>query len=523
INLHKIIIKQKINIAGYDLKNICKLFLEYGLPVNNNTLDLFDYKVINGILAKDENIYKIFFTYFKSDVKEIDNIVFEKTNLFESELNDEQIYNLSSFADYYKKLKHELLIKLNETNQFQIYENIEKVLLPMIITMEYNGIKTDVDYLKKLNSTLEIKLDELMKKIYNDAGENEFNINSPKQLGEILFGKMQLPAQRKTKTGFSTDIESLEKIKFLHPIIEKILEYRKFGKIKNTYIEPFIQHTGKNNKIHTVFNQTGTSTGRFSSVNPNLQNLPNSSEDEINIRKSFIVENEANIFVGADYSQIELRIIAHLADDEYMIKSFKNNEDIHNSTAVKIFGLKDLNSVSSDMRRLAKTINFGVLYGMTAHSLSEETGLYYNQAKTFIENYFKNFSNIKKYFDDLISEASKTGFVSTLYGRRRQIPELNSKNKNILQSGIRMAMNMPVQGTAADILKMAMLKINNILDSFSAKCLLTIHDELIFELPEIYSEKFIIEIKNIMENIAVLKTPLKVSICTGKTLSDLKH
>ncbi|HPG29911.1 MAG TPA: DNA polymerase I [bacterium] len=513
--------KKNIEIAGFGLKSICKKFLEQGKNIFN--LNLFDYGSANGILFKDENIYKIFFNCFKTDLMNIDEICFEKTGLFESGFSAGQIFDLNRFAFYYKKLKEELYSKLAGSGQENIFLKIEKPLLPTVILMEYNGIKIDGEYLQKLNSALEIKLSELLKKIFDDAGGQEFNVNSTKQLADILFNKLALPAQRKTKTGFSTDSETLEKIRFLHPVIDKILEYRKYTKIKNTYIEPFIQHTGKDGKIHTSFNQTGTSTGRFSSVNPNLQNLPNTGQDEINIRKSFIVEKPGNIFIGADYSQIELRIVAHLAGDDYMINAFQKGEDIHNSTAVKLFGASDANSVSGDMRRLAKTINFGILYGMSAHSLAEETGLFHNQAKNFIDNYFDKFSKIKKYFDELIENAIKSGFVSTLFGRKRSIPELNSKNKNIVQSGIRMAMNMPVQGTSADILKMSMIKIAPILEEFEAKCLLTIHDELIFELPEKYCERFAEKIKNIMENIVSLKTQLKASIGTGKNLSELKH
>ena len=338
-----------------------------------------------------------------------------------------------------------------------------------------------------------------------------------------MFEDLKLPAQKKNKTGYSTDENILKKMALLHPAPKLILEHRAFFKILSTYIKPLLAHIHTDGKIHSTFSQAGTSTGRFSCHNPNLQNLPTAKTDELNIRRAFIVKNNDFIFLSADYSQIELRIIAHMSEDEFMIKTFEDDKDIHTQTAVKLFNLKDEKNITSEMRRLAKTINFGVLYGMSAHSLAEETGMFHNQAKKFIENYFANFPKIKIFFDKLIYSAKKSGYVETIFGRRRYIPELNASNKITQQAGIRMAMNMVVQGTAADILKLAILKINNFSKNYNAQLILTIHDELVFELPKNNVSEFTDKIKKTLETVVNLKVPLKTTIHLGNSLSEIKN
>jgi len=506
-------------IYGYDLKNVCRLLLNLNADID--LLNLFDYKIINGILSKDEPLDKLLFNYFKINIKTIENLEIVQTDLFEIKIDENSISTVNNFFYYYTLLSFKLADKLSETGQSKIYNEVEKPLIPLIIKMESEGVAVDAEYLRGLNIKVNLHISEITGKIFNLI-KTEINLNSPKQISEILYGKLQLPVQRKTKTGLSTDNDSLGKIRYLHPVVDLILEYRKYIKIQNTYIQPLLDNIDSANKIHTVFNQTGAITGRFSSYNPNLQNIPSTTDDSLNIRKAFVVGRQDYTLIGADYSQIELRIIAHLAEDEYMISAFKNGMDIHHSTACRIFNINDTSKISPEMRRLAKIINFGVLYGMTAHSLAEETGLPYYRAKEFIENYFAKFASIGKYFEQVIESASITGYTETLYGRRRYIPELKNKNKNIRQSGVRMAINMPVQGTAADILKMAMLKLYAGLDNYKARLLLTIHDELIFTAPTDKTAEFKEYLRAVMENIVSLKVPLKVTISAGKTMSELK-
>ncbi len=507
------------NIIGYDLKKIFKFFLKFN--INFKIENLFDYKIIAGLLNKDEPSDKLLASYFNDEIKNIDSIEFEQIDLFEQKLTSSCERIIFEFFYYYIKLKDKMLKRLTETEQLKIYEEFEKPLISVVSLMENNGIKIDLPYLKKLEIEVNKIIETLENKIYA-AIDEKINLNSPKQIADILYVKLKLNPSRKIKTGFSTDVETLEKIRFAHPAVDLILEYRKYTKVKNTYIFPFIEHSELDGKIHTTFNLTGTTTGRFSSINPNMQTLPASSEDELNIKKAFIVSNADNIFVGADYSQIELRIVAHYADDEFMINAFKNDFDIHTATAQKIFGAENTNSITPEMRRVAKTINFGLLYGMSAHSLGEDLGISHFQAKSFMDEYFKQFSSIKNFFDKLLEKAQADGYVTTLYGRKRFIHELNANNKNIQQSGFRMAMNMPIQGTAADILKIAMLRISKQLNNFEAKFLLTIHDELIFEIPLKNKYDFCAYLKNEMENIAELKVPLRVKIGTGLNLYEAK-
>jgi len=484
-------------------------------------LILFDYKIIAGLLYKDETAHKVLSHYNNIEIDSIENLEFEQLNLFEKKLTDETEKKIYVFFNYYIALKKKFYEKLDETLQNDVYLKIEAPLIKLTSAMEFKGIKVDVEYLKRVDKEIEKRIVNIENEIF-ELIEEKININSPKQVAELLFDRLKLPSQRKTKTGYSTDIDVLEKLRFYHPVVDLILEFRKYMKSRNTYILPFIEFASDNGRIHTTFNLTGTTTGRFSSINPNMQNLPVTTEDELNIKKAFIVSKQENIFVSADYSQIELRIIAHLSGDEYMIDAFNNGIDIHTATALKIFELDNRDSVTSEMRRTAKTINFGLLYGMGAHALAEDLKIPHYQAKNFIDNYFKQFGRVKNFFDNIIEEASKTGFVSSMLGRRRYIPELKSANKNIQQAGIRMAMNMPIQGTAADILKLAMIDIHSYLNKYRAECLLTIHDELVFELPETNCEEFKNFLKNAMENIIKLKAPLKVNLGSGKNLSELK-
>ncbi|HPP86319.1 MAG TPA: DNA polymerase I [bacterium] len=517
--IYEFITANKIRICGYDLKILLKLFIQQKLNIND--LIIFDYRISYSMLHKDEDIYSIILKLFSIDINNIDNLEFENIDLFQKSITENLQKQICNFFKYYTALEDLLTAQLKETNQLELFENLEIPLLTIVAYMEFYGISVDKEYLLNLKKTVSSKVNEISANIYKELGE-EINLNSPKQIADALYNKLGLIPQRKIKTGYSTDNETLLKLRHFHIVPELLLEYRKFTKILSGYILPLIEHIHSDGKIHCNFNQTGATTGRFSSNNPNLQNLPTTHSDILNIRRAFKSYSNKYLLVNADYSQIELRIIAHLSNDEYMINAFINDEDIHTSTAKKIFDINDAAAVTQDMRRLAKTINFGVLYGMSAHSLAMETGLFHNQAKAFIDNYFNQFSSIKKYFDNLIFDAKKNGYVETLFKRRRYIPELLSKNKVVQQSGIRMAMNMPIQGTAADILKLAMLKTRELCDKYNAQCILTIHDELVFEIPKNSVNDFAVQLKQTMENIIKLNVPLKAEVNIASRLDELK-
>ncbi|MCL1947268.1 MAG: DNA polymerase I [Chitinivibrionia bacterium] len=419
-----------------------------------------------------------------------------------------------------------LPIKLKEVlqNQFDdeaktLFENMEMPILLVLADMEYEGILID----KKLFSDLAIKynadLEKLIEEIYLLAEEN-FNINSPKQLADILFEKLKIPTGRKTQTGFSTDAEVLEKIKNYHPIVPKLLEYREKQKLLSTYILSLpAKISPKTNRLHTSFNQTGTSTGRLSSSDPNLQNIPVRTEEGRIIRSGFIAD-KGKILLSADYSQIELRLLAHFSNDQTLISAFKNGIDIHNQTAAKCFGVS-ADSVSEDMRRMAKTINFGLMYGMGAHSLAENLGIPYFQARKFIENYFAQFPTIKNCIENFKETTRKNGFTKTLFGRKMPLPTIHSENRVQRENAERIAINAPVQGSAADIVKIAMLNIHNRIKAEKSpmKMLLQVHDEIVAEVPisDVEAAKKILLEE--MTNAAKLSVPLEVEIGVAENWS----
>ena len=403
----------------------------------------------------------------------------------------------------YEKMKNKLWDEVKWD-----YENIEMPFISLLIDMENEGIKLDIEYMQKLQTQISQKLDKLTQKIYELAG-NEFNIKSPKQLGYILFEVLKLPAKKKTKTGYSTDEKVLNSLKNAHPIIPLLLEYRKLDKLLSTYVIPLKEYAKKdqNHKIYTNFLQTGTATGRLSSKNPNLQNIPTSTE--INIRNAFITDK---IFVSLDYSQIELRLLAHFSEDENLINAFLNDKDIHLETAIKIFGEEN----APKYRSVAKSINFGLIYGMGPKKLSETINVSTKEAKEFIEKYFASFPTVKNFIEKTKLYARENGYVQTLLKRRRFF-DFASANARTIANYEREAVNTIFQGSAADIIKKAMLEIKQKFPK--AKMILQIHDELIFEIE---NEKEAVEYKNIMETVFKLKVPLKVGISFGKRWGELK-
>lgn len=419
------------------------------------------------------------------------------------------------------RLKYILEEKMKEKNLISLFKEIEMPLVKILGKMEINGFKVNVDFLKEMSQKMNFRLKELKETICNLAG-TEFNINSPKQLSVILFEKLKLPIIKKIKTGYSTNAEVLNTLAPHHKIVSFILEYRELDKLKNTYIDKLpLLVNNKTKRIHTSFHQTVTSTGRLSSSEPNLQNIPIRTEMGREIRRAFIAEEEF-MLLSADYSQVELRILAHLSGDESLINAFKNDEDIHVHTAAEIFGL-DQNIISQQMRRMAKVINFGIIYGMSSYGLAQNLGIEREEAEKYIYNYFFRYQGVKRYIEREKEEARKKGYIITLLKRRRYLEGINSKDKNIREFNERIAINTPIQGSAADLIKIAMIKISESFkrERFKSKLLLQIHDELIFEVykPELEKVKSII--KDIMEHSLELSVPLKVNLKVGDNWAEV--
>ena len=405
-------------------------------------------------------------------------------------------------------------------NVTSLFENIEMPLAKVLANMEIQGIRVNKKILEEMGEEIKIKLELITKDIYNYAG-CEFNINSSKQLGEILFDKLKLPHAKKNKIGYVTDADTLKKL-IDFPIVNKILEYRALAKLYSTYIEGIISTIREDNKIHTIYTQTLTRTGRLSSIEPNLQNIPMRSEYGRLIRKAFLPEDDS-VILSADYSQIELRVFAHLSGVKDLIEAFKNNEDIHTKTAMDIFKVPSL-GVTKNMRRQAKAVNFGILYGISSYGLSEDLGIPVKEAKEFINKYFETYPGVKDYMNKEIADATKDGYVKTIMNRKRIIEELNSSNYNVRSMGERMALNTPIQGSASDILKKAMVEIYDVFEknNMKSKMLLQVHDELIFNVynDEIDRVKKIVH--DIMTNVFELSVPLEVDIETGNNWYEAK-
>ncbi|PGT91245.1 DNA polymerase I [Bacillus sp. AFS040349] len=420
-------------------------------------------------------------------------------------------------------LKERLIEQLEQNDQSSLLYDLELPLSLILAQMEAEGIAVDVDRLKEMGEHLAEQLNTLEKNIYEHAGES-FNINSPKQLGVILFEKLQLPVVKKTKTGYSTSADVLEKLEDKHEIVKDILHYRQLGKLQSTYIEGLLKVVHKDtHKIHTRFNQVLTTTGRLSSIDPNLQNIPIRLEEGRKIRQAFVPSHKDWVIFAADYSQIELRVLAHIANDQNLVEAFQNDLDIHTKTAMDVFHVEE-DEVTSNMRRQAKAVNFGIVYGISDFGLSQSLGITRKEAGEFIKRYLESFVGVQDYMDDIVADAREKGYVKTLLHRRRYIPEITSRNFNLRSFAERTAMNTPIQGSAADIIKKAMIDMAARLkqEKLQTKLLLQVHDELIFEAPR--EEVPILEkiVPEVMENAVELKVPLKVDYSYGDSWYDAK-
>lgn len=449
----------------------------------------------------------------------------KQINLFddynkEESLNDDKKFTL--YAYLISKLQENMLEKLEEIEAIELFEKIDMPTVEVLANMQWNGMYADEEELKKFGEELTEQLEIKKKIIYEMAGE-EFNINSTKQLGEVLFEKMKLPVVKKTKNGYSTDVDVLEKLKSEDAIIQEILDYRQLMKLNSTYVEglkPYINPITK--RIHSFFHQTITATGRISSTEPNLQNIPTRFELGKRVRTIFKPE-KGKVYIDADYSQIELRVLAHVSEDEHMINAFKNNEDIHKQAASKVFKTP-IDQVTKEQRSNAKAVNFGIVYGISDFGLGEQLGISRKKAKQYIDEYLAEYKGIKKFMEDITEVAKEQGFVKTLFNRRRYIPELKSNNYMVRQFGSRAAMNTPIQGTAADIMKIAMIKVYNELNNtnLESKIVLQVHDEMMIEAPISEVEEVKKIIIESMESAISLKVPLIAEISEASNWYECK-
>ena len=445
----------------------------------------------------------------------------KKTKKYEEVDQDELNPYFASILYTIENSKKKLVAELKDLEMYDLYKDIEIKLSKVLANMETSGFVTDINVLEKLKAEIDDVLESLTKEIYEFAG-SEFNINSPKQLGEVLFKDLDLPVIKKTKTGFSTDASVLEKLRDEHQIIPKIEQYREMYKLRSTYIEGLENSIDEDGRIRSTFRQSIASTGRLSSTEPNLQNLPIRTEEGRKIRKAFKAA-EGKILIDADYSQIELRILASLSDDQNMIDAFINGVDIHTKTASEVFD-RPLDEVTKEERYNAKAVNFGIIYGISDYGLSQNLNIPRPLAKEYIEGFFEGYPNVKKYMDNIIKEARDLGYTDTLFNRRRYIPEITSKNFNVRSFGERVALNTPIQGTAADIIKIAMIKTEENLKKagLDAKIILQIHDEIILESSIEDKDEAMEILKDSMESAAKLQVPLLVEIDTGESMYESK-
>lgn len=488
---------------------------------------MFDIAIAGYILNSNINKYTIEYLtneYINFDVSEYileeQNTQEEQITLFDNiEQQKEDKTYIYAYAIY--KLYNVLTQKMEEAGSINLFNKIEMPLAEVLASMQYEGIYIDKNELVEFGKELQEKINILTQEIYELTGE-EFNINSTKQLGEILFEKLKLTAKKKTKTGYSTDVDVLEKIKYEHPVIEKILEYRQLQKLNSTYVEGLIPYIDNEGRIHSKFHQTVTTTGRISSTDPNLQNIPTRMELGRKLRKVF-KPKQGSIFVDADYSQIELRVLAHISEDKNMIEAFCNNEDIHAQAASKVFNIP-LEGVTKEERTKAKAVNFGIVYGISEFGLGEQLGVSRKKAKEYIEQYLNKYNGIQEFMTSIVEETKEKGYVETLYNRRRYVPELKSNNYMVRQFGGRVAMNTPIQGTAADIMKIAMINVYNKLkeNNLKSKIIVQVHDEILVETIESEKEEVKQIVKEEMENVIKLKVPLLAEVEEGYNWYEAK-
>ena len=504
----------------YDIKKIIYIAKKNNKEING---DVFDIKIANYLIdvTSKSEIDKIVFNYLGEIISSNEEIYGKGAK---RSLPTQEVLNsyIAKIATSILEVKPFMIKRLEEENMLDLYKNIEIKVARVLANMEFEGIHVSKKALDEMSHEFDERIKVLEGSIYTLAG-SEFNIASPKQLGVVLFEDLGLPVVKKTKTGYSTAVEVLEQLQYKHDIIPLIMEYRTLTKLNSTYAKGLVKDITREGKIHTRYEQTLTQTGRLSSVNPNLQNIPTRIEEGKKIRKAFIPASNDRVILSIDYSQIELRVLAHIAQDKGMIDAFKHDVDIHTKTASDVNGVP-LDEVTPTMRREAKAVNFGIVYGISDFGLSNNLGITRKRAKEFIEKYLETFKGVDKYMTDIVEFAKEHGYVETLYNRRRSLPEINAKNKIIANLNARIAMNTPIQGTAADIIKIAMISAYNYIEEtkVDAKLLLQVHDELIFDVSKDILEEFTDKMVTIMEEAANLDVKLKAEASSGPSWYEAK-
>ncbi|CEK37010.1 DNA polymerase I [Paraclostridium sordellii] len=522
--IRELLISDEIKKYGYELKDDYITLRPYGIFLNNMYFDISIAEYLIDSSSANYTYDSIAMNYFGQKIKSTEELLgkgvkAKKIEELEKEEIDKHIGNIINLVE---RVNPKMEDKLKSMDMDGLFYHVEMPLVEVLGYMEFEGVMVDKEKLVELGEEFKLSIDKLESEIYLLAGE-EFNINSPKQLGVILFEKLELPVIKKTKTGYSTNAEVLERLRDKHEIIDKITEYRQIVKLKSTYVDGLINIINPiSHRIHSSFNQTITTTGRISSTEPNLQNIPVRLELGRNIRKVFIA-NKGCELVDADYSQIELRVLAHMSQDEHMIDAFNHDIDIHTKTASQVFGI-DIKDVTSEQRSAAKAVNFGIVYGISDFGLSQNLKIPVKEAKTYIDNYLNTYEDIKTYMDNTIEEAKKDGYVKTILNRRRYIPEINSGNVILKNLGKRLAMNAPIQGSAADIIKIAMVNVYKKLEekNLKSKLILQVHDELIIETCEDEIEIVSKIVKDEMEHAVSMDVNLDVDLNVGKSWYETK-
>ena len=505
----------------YDAKKTFVIAHRLNITIQNIVFDAMLASYIIDPSRTIDDVYSVVTNYHQTYVKEDVSIYGKgkKRQVPNAEILNTHIASITKSIDAVKPLMEK---ELESHQQMNLLKDLELPLARILSKMEEIGIYTDINDLQRMQQELQEKLELLVQRIHDAAGE-AFNINSPKQLGVVLFETLKLPVIKKTKTGYSTAVDVLEQLQNEHPIINDILEYRQLAKLQSTYVEGLQKVISNDKRIHTRFNQTLAQTGRLSSVDPNLQNIPIRLEEGRKIRKAFKPSSEDSVILSADYSQIELRVLAHITQDDSLKEAFIHGQDIHTATARKVFGV-EAEEVTDLMRRQAKAVNFGIVYGISDYGLSQSLNITRKEAKIFIDDYLASFPGVKQYMSDIVKDAKANGYVETLLHRRRYIPDITSRNFNLRGFAERTAMNTPIQGSAADIIKLAMAEFDKQVQhtSYKAKLLLQVHDELIFEVPKSEVEEFSLFVEDIMEHALDLDVPLKVDSNYGPTWYDAK-
>ena len=509
---------EDVRKVSHDVKDLTRTLLENGLPAEGFLFDTALAGYLLDATAGHYDIGRLFASWFKEELPKPLYLEKDAFSLLGNAVEVEASF--LSYMSAVAALYEAMLPKLKETGVDWLYFNVELPLCRVLAEMEHAGFRVDVAALTCFGETLTAALEKLEQRIYSYAGK--FNINSPKQLGEILFERLGLPAYKKTKTGYSTNAEVLDKLRGAHPIVGEVLEYRQYAKLKSTYVDGLLKVISDDARVRTSFQMTVTATGRLSSTEPNLQNIPTRTELGSELRRMFTA-GPGMVLVDADYSQIELRLLAHISGDKAMQEAFLSGEDFHTVTAAHVFGVA-LDQVTASMRRAAKAVNFGIVYGISAFSLSQDLGVTVAEAKAYMDAYFARFPGVKAYMDGVVEKARADGYVETMFHRRRALPEIKASNFNTRSFGERVALNMPIQGAAADIIKLAMVRVFDRLrrEDLRARLIMQVHDELIVECPGDEAERVERLLTEEMEGVWQLAVPLTADAHSGKNWLEAK-